>query len=635
MLVVAGLLAALDSTAAAQQGEQELIAVLQNADAAVFDKAKACQRLAVIGTAEAVPALAALLPDETLNLYARSGLEGIADPAADAALREAAGTLTGRQLVGVIDSLGQRRDVKAIDLLGGLLTQEQPDVVTAAARVLGKIATTEAAELLLPALANNEAARIGIADGCLACAEGLAASDRPRAIELYRAVAGADVPKHLRVAAIRGQLQIEGAAARDLLVEQIRSEDESLFRLGLAVAREVPGAEITSALADEIAALPPARQALLLLALGDRKDPAPLAVVLAAGRSDYPEVREAAIRVLARIGDASAVAVLLEAALGEGEVAATARERLKTVEGAEVDATILERLAGAEPQAAAVLLELAGARRIAAALPTVKEALTSQDDAVRLAAIAALGQVAELEDLGLLTDRALAGGTEAEQAAAQAALRAAALRIGDREACTTRLAALLEHVGNVPSRTYLLELLGQLGGSTALGAVVADARGRNADYKEEATHVLGEWPNAEAAPALLEVARTDADAKYRIRALRGYLRIARQLQLPAEEKLAMFRTALEVAERDEERQLALDVLTRIPSAETLALAVSYLDQPALQEAAATAAVKIAPKLLQTEPQAVAAAMQKIVDAGVQGNAGARAKQLLGQAKGGS
>jgi hypothetical protein len=97
----------------------------------------------------------------------------------------------------------------------------------------------------------------------------------------------------------------------------------------------------------------------------------------------------------------------------------------------------------------------------------------------------------------------------------------------------------------------------------------------------------------------------------------------------------MFRTAMEVATRPEEKQLALDILTRIPSVQTLQLAVSFLDEPALKNAAAQAAVRIAPKLVGRYPKAVAEAMQKVTDSGVGGHAGARAKQLLDQAKGGA
>ncbi|NQT38540.1 MAG: hypothetical protein HQ581_13675, partial [Planctomycetes bacterium] len=94
----------------------KLIVVLQS-DAAPFDKAKACQRLALIGTKEAVPALAALLADERLSSYARFGLEPIPDPSVDDALRDALGRLHGRLLAGVINSIGVRRDVKAVGAL--------------------------------------------------------------------------------------------------------------------------------------------------------------------------------------------------------------------------------------------------------------------------------------------------------------------------------------------------------------------------------------------------------------------------------------------------------------------------------------------------------------------------------------
>ena len=49
-------------------------------------------------------------------------------------------------------------------------------------------------------------------------------------------------------------------------------------------------------------------------------------------------------------------------------------------------------------------------------------------------------------------------------------------------------------------------------------------------------------------------------------------------------------------------------------------------------ASADAAVKIAAKIVGREPKAVAAALQKVVDANVGGDPGNRAKQLLGQAK---
>ena len=88
---------------------RKLIAVLQS-NAPLFDKARACQQLGEFGNREAVPALAALLADEHLSAYARSGLEGIPDPSAAEALRTAAATLKGNRLAGVVNSLGVLRD---------------------------------------------------------------------------------------------------------------------------------------------------------------------------------------------------------------------------------------------------------------------------------------------------------------------------------------------------------------------------------------------------------------------------------------------------------------------------------------------------------------------------------------------
>ena len=72
-----------------QEELRTLIATLQSADSTQHDKVVACHRLAIIGTKEAVPALAALLTDAKLSHIARHALEPMPDPAAAAALRDA------------------------------------------------------------------------------------------------------------------------------------------------------------------------------------------------------------------------------------------------------------------------------------------------------------------------------------------------------------------------------------------------------------------------------------------------------------------------------------------------------------------------------------------------------------------
>ena len=107
--------------------EEKLIAVLAS-EAPFREKADACRKLARIGSRKAVPQLVALLTHEKLSHMARYALEPIPDPAVDAALRNALGTLKGRALVGVIGSIGVRRDTSATDALAARLQDADSDV---------------------------------------------------------------------------------------------------------------------------------------------------------------------------------------------------------------------------------------------------------------------------------------------------------------------------------------------------------------------------------------------------------------------------------------------------------------------------------------------------------------------------
>ena len=119
--------------AAPKDEETKLIAVLKS-DAPRKAKADACRELARVGTREAVAPLAALLCNDELSHMARYGLEPIPDPAVDTALRDTLEKVKGRLLVGVIGSIGVRRDPKAVAPLAKRLDDPDPEVVQAAAR---------------------------------------------------------------------------------------------------------------------------------------------------------------------------------------------------------------------------------------------------------------------------------------------------------------------------------------------------------------------------------------------------------------------------------------------------------------------------------------------------------------------
>ncbi len=620
---------------AAAKSPKELIAVLESADSPPQDKAITCKHLARLGDKDAVPALSPLLADEQLATWARIALEAIPAPEAGEALRDAASRLEGRLLVGVINSLGMRHDAEAVELLSKKLGDSDSQVAAAAAVALGRIGNEAATDALTkflggPAMTSApKGVQSAVAEGCILCAERL---DAEAAVALFDAIRRADVSKQRILEATRGAILAQKAGGIPQLIALLKSDDRAEFALGLWVSRELAGPEATEALVAELERMSPERQALLMLALIDRADRPPLTVLTQSVKQGPKTVRIAAIHAIRRQGDVSCVpALLATAAEADADLAAAATEALEELPGADVNADLATRLTNAEGQTRLTLIELAGRRGIKAAVADLWKAADDADASVRAAAFASLGATIDFASLSRLVDRTVQAKSPDDLAAASDALKTAAGRMPDRDASSQVLASAMPGVGT-PAKCKLLDALGAVGGAGALAAITEASKASDADVQGAAAQALGDWMTPDAASALLEMVKHAANDRLKVRALRGYLRIARQFVMSDDARLTMFHAAFDAAQRDDERRLALDVLIRIPSAKTLILATERLAQPALRDAAAEAAITIGAKLAGDQPTAVAEAMQKVLVSGVGDPLKTRAKQLHDQVK---
>lgn len=187
-----------------QLDDAKLIAILSDPRSTVFQKAIACKHLAQIGSKNSVAPLAALLGDSRLGHYARFGLEPNPDPSVDEALRSALPKLKGRQLVGVIHSIGVRKDARAVDALGKLMYDPDVEIAQAASASLGTIGGARAGKLLRDGLNRTRIPVLPVvARAALVCVEGLMTANRAQALEMYTALSGASMPKVVRRAAYR------------------------------------------------------------------------------------------------------------------------------------------------------------------------------------------------------------------------------------------------------------------------------------------------------------------------------------------------------------------------------------------------------------------------------------------------
>ena len=594
-------------TAAALRDEAALVAVIRS-DAPGADKAMACKELAVRGSGAAVPALAPLLADEHLASWARIAIEAIPDPACDAALRDAVrgGGLSKRLLVGAINSIGVRRDAAAVDVLVKRLADADAAVASAAAVALGRIGDAAATAALRAALAEGPAAvRPTAAEGLVLCAERLLADGKGAdAAALYDLVRAADVPAPRIIEATRGAILARGDAGVPLLLEQLRSPERRRMNIGLSVARELRGAAADEALAREFAAAREPQAVLLAEVLADRGGPqarAALAAAVAAPATPAP-VRLAAVRCLGRAGDAASVAALLPLLAGsDAALVAAAVAALGEVTAPGIDDAIAGRLSEMQGPALAALLKVVGRRRIVLPLVKIERLVVSSDEAVSLAALEALGATADLEGLKTLVSEVLAPRSPTRAAAALAALRAAAVRMPDREACAATLAKSLT-AGDDTSRVAVLDILGEMGGPRALAAVADAAGGASPALQDAGTRLLGGWMTPDAADPLVKLAKSLPDGKFRTRAFRGYLRVARQLVKDDAGRLAMCREAIGLARGADDRRQVLEALRLVATADGLRLAAEAATDEVRDDAKATGAA-ILHKMGQPSPEA--------------------------------
>ncbi|MCH7558926.1 MAG: HEAT repeat domain-containing protein [Planctomycetes bacterium] len=618
---------------ATKQQVDKLIAVLKS-DAPHKEKADACRLLALVGTKDAIAPLAALLGNEKLSHMARYGLEPIPDPAVDDALRNALGKLKGRPLVGVIGSIGVRRDVKAVRPLAKMLRSPDTQVAQAAARALGKIGNRPAARVLQRALPNVSAAnQLALCEGLFRCAEALAAKGRRDvAIEIYDQMRDLDAPHQVRAGALRGAILTRGKDGVALLREHLRSDDYILFSAAVQAAQELPIAEVTQALTAELNRLPADNQILIIQTLGKRADASASPALFALARNSEKSVRIAAIRSLAEIGHSSAVPVLAELLNdADSEISQAAQESLAALPGRQADAAVMAMLDSSQTSRRLTALELIGRRRMTASIPALLKAAEDAEAKVRPAALKKVGELGGPDQLPALLDLLMHFKASQDIDAAERALSAVCMKADNPQSYTMKLTSLLVQA-QPAQKNALLHVLGVIGGTNALKAVRSAANDSNAQVRAAAIRVLCGWKTADAAPDLLALAKGSPNSSRNTAALRGYISLVRDKSLPTEQKLAMCKEAAVLVRRNEEKKLLLGVLGGVPAAEALAMAMTYLNDPATKNEASFAAVAISEKIVQQKPGEVADAMQKVLGATKNRNVTRRARAVLNKAK---
>ena len=555
--------------------ELRFIAFLKS-DATLAGKDFICKQLSIMGSEASVPVLSGMLADPKTAELGRYALERIPGTAVDRALRESLAKTSGRVRVGVIDTLGVRRDEASVAALRPLAFGSQHAEASAALFALARIANPAAIEVLSEAQTKTSGAiRASAAEAYLQAANRLTASGHAAAaLPIYKKLYAAGDPATVQAAALHGLGVTGGAQSVPVLMEALHGSDARLQ--AIAIGTLMPGS--AGPLMAEMPKLSEAAQVRILGLLSEHRDASALSAFTTALKSSSKPVRMAALEGIGPIGNPSIVPLLAAIAAGDDPAEqAAARASLGRIPGKDVDQAISDGISSAPGKMKRELIRAAGDRGATAAAPVLLATARESDNDIRRESLRALHDVGSENQITGLVNLVVNPVQPGDRTEAVRSL-GAVLRRSDPARIKDVLAAYTPAT-DMETRTALMRVMGQSGDAEALPVLRAALKDQNADVKRAAILALGEWPNTTPLPDLFEIARTAPDPAHKTLAFRGAMQLIAlpNATRPPGDTVKLLAEAMSLAGQADEKRAVLAMLPKYSVKESLDLASTLVN----------------------------------------------------------
>jgi HEAT repeat protein len=420
--------------------------------------------------------------------------------------------------------------------------------------------------------------------------------------------------------------------AAALVLEILKGGDQEMTAVAIGMVKELPGVEVTKALAKELPNLASASQVQLLAALGDRGDAAALPAVVELTKAKDQAVRVAAIKALGSLGDASTVVLLAQmAAATSGEEQKAARESLYRLRGQNIDKVILDGVPKAEAKSKVELISAVGERNVRAGVDVVLLTAKDSDRQVRAESFRVLKVICGPENLPALVNLLVAADSTSDRTEAEKTVAAVAHKVEDKNRQAEAVLAVLPKVTDAAKRASVLSALGRIGDGSALPVLRKELASSNADIRTAAIRALAMWPTGEPAEDLYAVAKGSDNELQRVLAIRGFVEL---LGKPggrgAKETVRLYREAMKLAPNQAEKTRVLSGLANAGSIDALNMAVECMADSSLGESAEAAVVKIAGAVYGGYPQQTKEILRRILEGTKNESLREQAQQIVNQ-----
>lgn len=618
--------------------EETLIRVI-NSQSTPDARSRACKMLAVVGTDKSTPVLGNLLRyglkqnihDVEIACFA---LAASSDPQAGEILRKVlAESLEVKSQdpaarVQIINALGTLRDRASVPALAQLaiLENSDPQTATAAILALGRISNIEALNAVSEALARNvESPSLGVLNAGYEAI--ISQADLRRSDTLlfnttvYQRIRNSKaMPDYIRCSALLGELRADSEAAMQIILSVLRSDDALLKPTAIAAIENLPLKFDSQPFLELFTGnlLSVDDKSLLIRSIAARPDTYAQRIVALGLASPEPLIRRAAIESASQAVTSSAVLKGLVQALVESpdDQAAVAQTLLRLPKDDLVDMgliQLLQEFLGAEPlrgngpeaQAAKVtLIDALGKRGNPLASAALLLQSSSTDPATLKSSYLALIRTATAADLPRLTTTLLAIGDDTLRRSCAVYLAQFIQRMEDQNSAVGVLSETLLKGNLTPAqKATLVTLLSACPTPESLDRIVGLQNESLPALKDAVVSALASWPDSTVWKPLLNVFEASDTPAHRSQALRALLEIQMEENPKATADLALrYAALLKAANSNEEKKMILAALSQAAHPDTLALALSQLDNPAVAADARGAAERIAASLKTTHPE---------------------------------
>lgn len=555
-------------------------------------------QLELVGNNDAVASIQPYLTDAQLADPAARALVKINTPAAKAALLGALDKANGAAKLSVVEALGDNRDKAAAKAIAALTTGDN-DLAKMALYALANIADP-ASESALNAAAEKSgfkyentdavATYVRYAEQLMKNGEKVAANNIAK--KLLTKVT-ADNQVHIRTAALKLVSDFSKAQSDEYLLAAM---DDKQFQYR-AAALKLALSNITPVTADQwvkkIAKVDPATQVAILNMLGDSKIKSVLPAVTNLFKSQDANVKAAALDAAAKIGGEQIIGDLLKVmSKGNASDISAISATILRMKGDGITPAVAAFIPKAKPEAQVALINILAARAANTQLSTVSAQLKNKNPEVRKAAFSALKQTVTSENLPQLFTLLNETSDQTELVQVQDAIIAAVKGTKNAE---QQVDVVLEQMAKTSAdkKELFYKVLATLSGEKSLKAVSEAFASGNESTKKAAIAALSSWSDAGAKDELIKIARQPANAAYVNQAIDGYLRLVRASKYQPEQRLLLLREAMAVSKTSAQQQQILKDIESAKCLNSLLFAGRYLDNSALQQAAANAVMNIA------------------------------------------